>query len=69
VNELAITGIEALACSVPVRRGVRQGLGQVVKRDSVIVKVTTAGGLTGYGESYNGRAPRAHPLTEGPAWH
>jgi L-alanine-DL-glutamate epimerase-like enolase superfamily enzyme len=44
---------------VPLRQAVTQGLGQAVKRDAVLVKVTTAGGLTGYGESYNGRAPLA----------
>jgi L-alanine-DL-glutamate epimerase-like enolase superfamily enzyme len=63
MSDLAIAGIEALACSVPMRRGVRQGLGQVVKRDTVIVKVTTADGLAGYGESYNGRAPLAITAT------
>jgi L-alanine-DL-glutamate epimerase-like enolase superfamily enzyme len=34
-----------------------------VKRDTVLVKVTTASGLTGYGESYNGRAPLAVAAT------
>jgi len=32
-------------------------VGRVVKRDAVIVKVTTAGGLFGYGESHHGRSP------------
>jgi D-galactarolactone cycloisomerase len=59
VKDLAIASVEALPCSVPLRQAVTQGLGQVTKRDTVIVKVTTAGGLTGYGESYNGRAPLA----------
>jgi L-alanine-DL-glutamate epimerase-like enolase superfamily enzyme len=58
-DDLAITSVEALACSVPLKHAVSQGLGQAVKRDTVIVKVTTAGGLTGYGEAYNGRAPLA----------
>lgn len=31
--------------------------------DLVIVKVTTNGGITGYGESYNGRAPLAVAAT------
>jgi L-alanine-DL-glutamate epimerase-like enolase superfamily enzyme len=31
----------------------------MVKRDAVIVKVTTEGGLTGYGEAHHGRAPGA----------
>jgi len=63
VKDLTITGIEALPCSVPLKQAVTQGLGSVTKRDTVIVKVTTAGGLTGYGESYNGRAPLAVAAT------
>jgi len=63
VKDLAIARIEALACSVPLKRAVTQGLGQATKRDTVIVKVTTADGLTGYGESYNGRAPLAIAAT------
>ena len=61
--DLAIERVEALACSVPLKHAVQQGLGQAVKRDTVLVKVTTAGGLTGYGESYNGRAPLAVTAT------
>lgn len=57
--DLAIASVEAIGCSVPLRQGVSQGLGQAVKRDTVIVRITTADGLTGYGESYNGRAPLA----------
>lgn len=63
MKDLTIASIEALPCSVPLRRAVTQGLGSVSKRDTVIVKVTTAGGLTGYGESYNGRAPLAVAAT------
>jgi L-alanine-DL-glutamate epimerase-like enolase superfamily enzyme len=59
MTDLAITRIEALTCSVPLSSGVSQGLGRAVRRDAVIVKVTAAGGLTGYGEAYNGRAPLA----------
>ena len=57
--DLAIARVEAIGCSVPLRQSVQQGLGQAVKRDTVIVRVTTADGLMGYGESYNGRAPLA----------
>jgi D-galactarolactone cycloisomerase len=57
--DLAIARVEAIGCSVPLRQSVSQGLGQAVKRDTVIVRVTTTDGLTGYGESYNGRAPLA----------
>ena len=35
------------------------GVGRAVKRDAIIVKVTTAGGLVGWGESHHGRAPGA----------
>jgi D-galactarolactone cycloisomerase len=59
VRDLAIASVAALPCSVPLKQAVFQGLGQATKRDTVIVKVTTADGLTGYGESYNGRAPLA----------
>ena len=61
--DLAIERVEAYPCSVPLKHAVQQGLGQAVKRDTVLVKVTTAGGLTGYGESYNGRAPLAVAAT------
>ena len=59
MKDLAIASVVALPCSVPLKQAVFQGLGQATKRDTVIVKVTTADGLTGYGESYNGRAPLA----------
>jgi L-alanine-DL-glutamate epimerase-like enolase superfamily enzyme len=57
--DLAIERIEALPCSVPIRNAVFQDLGRAVKRDTIVVKVTTAEGITGYGESYNARAPLA----------
>ncbi len=59
MTDLTIATVAALPCSVPLRQPVAQGLGQAVKRDTVIVKVSTAGGLTGYGEAYNARAPLA----------
>jgi L-alanine-DL-glutamate epimerase-like enolase superfamily enzyme len=63
MKELTIASIEALPVSVPLRQAVTQGLGSVTKRDTVIVKVITAGGLTGWGESYNGRSPLAIAAT------
>jgi D-galactarolactone cycloisomerase len=57
--DLTITHIEALTCSVPLQNGVSQGLGRAVRRDAVLVKVTVAGALTGYGEAHNGQAPLA----------
>jgi len=63
LKDLTIASIEALPCSVPLKQAVTQGLGSVRKRDTVVVKVITADGLTGYGESYNGRAPLAVAAT------
>jgi D-galactarolactone cycloisomerase len=63
VKELTIAAVEALPVSAPLRQAVTQGLGSVTKRDTVVVKVTTAEGLTGWGESYNGRAPLAVAAT------
>ena len=44
---------------VPPTESVTLGIGRTVKRDAVVVKVTTDEGLTGYGESHHGRAPGA----------
>ena len=63
MKDLLIASVEALPCSVPLKQAVTQGLGSVTKRDTVVVKVTTTDGLTGYGESYNGRAPLAIAAT------
>ena len=71
MKDLAIASVAALPCSVPLKQAVFQGLGQATKRDTVIVKVTTADGLTGYGACTSWPAsttPAAHPITEGPAW-
>lgn len=58
-SNLRIERIEAFATSVPVRNGVTLGIGRAVKRDCVIVKVVTAGGIVGWGESHHGRCPGA----------
>ena len=57
--DLKIIDIKAYPTSFPVKPAdsISLGVGRVVKRDAVIVKVTTAGGVTGYGESHHGRAP------------
>jgi len=44
---------------VPPTESVTLGIGRTVKRDAVVVKVTTDEGLAGYGESHHGRAPGA----------
>lgn len=58
-RDLRIARIEAFPASVPVRSTVRLGIGRAVKRDCVVVKVSTDGGLVGWGESHHGRAPGA----------
>ena len=58
-SSLAIRSIEAFPLSFPVAPAdrVTLGIGQSVKRDTVVVKVTTEAGIVGYGESHHGRAP------------
>ncbi|HEV2009121.1 MAG TPA: mandelate racemase/muconate lactonizing enzyme family protein [Burkholderiales bacterium] len=60
-SDLTIVEVKAYPTSFPVKPedSISLGIGRVVKRDAVIVKVTTAGGLVGYGESHHGRAPGA----------
>lgn len=55
-RDLDISTIEAFPVSLPLVNGPRLAIGRAVKRDAVIVKVTTAGGLVGYGEAHHGRA-------------
>jgi L-alanine-DL-glutamate epimerase-like enolase superfamily enzyme len=58
---MKIVEIKAYPTSFPLPRegGVRLGIGQAVKRDAVMVKVTTEDGITGWGESHHGRAHTA----------
>src|SRR5215218_49405 len=57
---MRIVGIKAYPTSFPVPGGgPRLGIGQAVKRDAVVVKVTTENGLVGWGESHHGRAHTA----------
>src|SRR6185369_1942515 len=60
-KDLKITAIKAFPTSFPVRpeHRVALGIGTAIKRDAVVVKVTTAGGLVGWGESHHGRAHTA----------
>jgi hypothetical protein len=46
-KDLTITDIKAYATSFPLPKdgNVRLGIGRAVKKDAVMVKVTTAGGL------------------------
>jgi L-alanine-DL-glutamate epimerase-like enolase superfamily enzyme len=54
-----IVDIQATPLSFPVpkEKRVTLGIGQAVKRDTVLVKVTTESGLVGWGEAHAGRAP------------
>jgi L-alanine-DL-glutamate epimerase-like enolase superfamily enzyme len=56
---MRITDIKAYATSFPIPPGggVTLGIGRLLKRDAVVVKVTTDQGITGWGESHHGRAP------------
>lgn len=59
--DLKITELKAYPTSFPVppEHRVALGIGTAVKRDAVVVKVITAGGLVGWGESHHGRAHTA----------
>jgi D-galactarolactone cycloisomerase len=59
--DLKITDNKAFPTSFPVppENRVALGIGTAIKRDAVVVKVTTAGGLVGWGESHHGRAHTA----------
>jgi len=58
LSSLRVKEIKAYPTSFPVPEAnrVNLGIGQSVKRDAVVVKVTTEGGLVGWGESHHGRA-------------
>src|SRR5258705_6079008 len=60
-KDLKITEIKAYPTSFPVppENRVALGIGTAIKRDAVVVKVTTAGGLVGWGEAHHGRAHTA----------
>ena len=59
--DLKIADIKAYPTSFPIppEDRVALGIGTAIKRDAVLVKVTTAGGLVGWGESHHGRAHTA----------
>ncbi len=58
---MRITDVTAFPLSFPIPedRQVTLGIGRAVKRDAVLIKVTTDEGLTGWGEAHAGRAPGA----------
>jgi L-alanine-DL-glutamate epimerase-like enolase superfamily enzyme len=59
IDSLRIVDIKAFATSFPVdpKHSVTLGIGRAVKRDAVIVKVTTESGIVGWGEAHHARAP------------
>ena len=59
--DLKIVAITAYPTSYPLPKEAQttMGNGHAIKRDAVVVKVETAGGLVGYGESHHGRAHTA----------
>jgi len=61
VRDLRITEVKAYPTSfaIPPANRVALGIGTAVKRDAVVVKVTTAGGVVGWGEAHHGRAHTA----------
>ena len=58
---MKIRDVEAIATSFPIpkEKQVTLGIGTGIKKDAVMVKVTTESGLVGWGESHHGRAPGA----------
>src|SRR3954447_1869802 len=60
-SSLRIGDVQGFPTSFPVdpKNTVTLGIGRAVKRDAVIVKVTTEAGVVGYGESHHGRCPGA----------
>lgn len=58
---LRIRDITAYPLSFPIapENSVMLGMGRAVKKDTVVVKVTTEGGLVGWGESHHGKAHTA----------
>jgi D-galactarolactone cycloisomerase len=56
-----IAEIRAIPTSFPVdpKNAVTLGIGRTVKRDAVIVKITTDQGVVGWGEAHHGRCPGA----------
>jgi D-galactarolactone cycloisomerase len=58
---MKIADIKAFATSFPIPKEnrVALGIGTAVKRDAVVVKVTTEDGIVGWGEAHHGRAHTA----------
>lgn len=58
-NDLTIADVTAFPASFPVKKPVTLGIGRAVKRDAILVRVTTKDGTEGWGEAHHGRCPGA----------
>ncbi|WP_276318122.1 enolase-like domain-containing protein [Rhodovarius crocodyli] len=57
---MKIVEVKAYPTSFPLPKGgPKLGIGQAVKRDAVMVKITTEDGISGWGEAHHGRAHTA----------
>jgi L-alanine-DL-glutamate epimerase-like enolase superfamily enzyme len=54
---MKVTELKAFPLSIKLENAPRRGVGQPIKKDTVIVRVRTEDGITGYGESHHGLAP------------
>src|ERR1043165_10183773 len=61
IAHMKITDLRAYPTSfpIPAANRVALGIGTAVKRDAVVVKVTTDDGIVGWGEAHHGRAHTA----------
>ncbi len=55
-DAMRIVDLVAYPVSVAVTGGARLAIGRAIKRDAVIVKIVTAGGIVGWGESHHARS-------------
>ena len=54
---MQITEVKAFALSFKLENAPRRGVGQPIKKDTVIVRVKTEDGIVGYGEAHHALAP------------
>ena len=54
---MKITEVKAFALSFKLENAPRRGVGQPIKKDTIVVRVRTEDGITGYGESHHALAP------------
>jgi len=54
---MKISEVKAFALSIKLENMPRRGVGQPIKKDTVVVRVKTEDGVTGYGEAHHALAP------------